>query len=56
MNETIGNTITSQLTTFKDDALTQFNTIIPLALGIVITVTIVFMAIHWFKGLSGVGK
>lgn len=54
MDSTVSETIETQLTTFGSSLLTQFNTIIPLALGIIITVTVVVMAVHWFRKLAGV--
>ena len=40
---------------FSTSALNQFNLILPLALGVVITVTVVTMGIMWFKHLIGGG-
>lgn len=56
IDSAVSATILEQLGVFKISALSQFNSILPLAMGIVITVTVVYLAIHWFGKLSGVGK
>jgi hypothetical protein len=53
IDSAISSTLQGGLTTFKGDLLTQFNYILPLALGVIVTVTVVFMAIHWFGKLTG---
>lgn len=53
MDTAVSQTILQQLQNFSTTALAQFNTIIPLALGVIITITIVTMAIRWFQNLTG---
>ena len=54
IDSAISATLMEQLATFKLSALSQFNLIIPLALGVVIAVTVVTIAINWFRRLAGV--
>jgi hypothetical protein len=56
IDSTVADTLLEQLGIFKTDLLTQFNSIIPLALGVIITVTVVYLAIHWFRSLTGLGN
>jgi hypothetical protein len=55
IDSTVAETFLEQIQTFSTSALAQFNLILPLALGVVITVTVVTMAVMWFKHLTGMG-
>ncbi len=55
IDETVAGTFLGQVSSFSTSALAQFNLILPLALGVVITVTVVTMGVMWFKGLIGGG-
>jgi hypothetical protein len=46
----------SQLNTFKTDALSVFNEVVPIALAVFITIAVTLMAIRWFMHLSGASK
>lgn len=53
MDSAVSSTLLSQLQNFSSSALSQFNTILPLALGLIITITLVTMAVRWFMNLTG---
>lgn len=55
IDQTVQNTFMGLTSSFSTSALNQFNLILPLALGVVITVTVVTMGIMWFKHLIGGG-
>lgn len=52
MDATLANTLTSEMTGFKDDLLTQFGALLPIALGVAISVAVVFAVIGWFRAIA----
>jgi len=51
MDATLAATLSTQLTTFAGDATEQFGVVLPIALGLAISVSVVFMAIRWFRAI-----
>jgi hypothetical protein len=56
MDSTVAGVLTTQLTTFKTDTLTTFAAIIPIAMIVLITITLVRKGVKWFRGLAKLGK
>lgn len=48
----VANEVYTGLGSFRDDAFTAFNTVIPIAMAVLITITIVFLAIRWFTRMA----
>jgi hypothetical protein len=53
MNEGVHSALSDSLQSFKLDSLAMFNEVLPLALAVLITITVVIMAVKWFKRLAG---
>lgn len=53
MDATVQSILTTQITTFKDNALTVFGVVLVPALAIVITVSVVTFAIAFFRNIAG---
>jgi len=56
MDATVAALLTTQLGEFKSDAFTTFAAVIPLALAVLITITLVRKGIKWFRGLARLGR
>jgi len=54
MNEGVHSALSDSLQSFKLDSLSMFNEVLPLALAVLITITVVIMAVKWFKRLAGI--
>lgn len=54
MDATLATTLGTQMTTFKADALTQVGAVLPLALGVAISVAVVFLGIRIFRAIAHV--
>lgn len=51
MDTTLAATVLGQATTWKGDAITQFGAVLPIALGLVISVSLVFFMIRTFRSV-----
>lgn len=51
MDSTVSAALSTELTGFAGDALTQFGSVLPIGLGVVITVAVAFFAIKVVRGL-----
>lgn len=51
MDSTVAAAVTAALTDFQGDATTQLATVLPLAIGVTITVALLFKSIGWFRAL-----
>jgi len=54
MDTAVATAISTGLGTFADDALSNFATVIPLALGVTITVAVAFMVVRAFRAIAHV--
>lgn len=54
MDATVGAALSTAVTTFKTDALSQLGTILPIAIPVIVTVALVFMGVRWFRALAHV--
>lgn len=51
MPSPVATALSTALTSFVDTAQAQFVALLPVALGLVITIAVTFMAIRYFRGL-----
>jgi len=51
MDATVAAAVTSGITSFQGDALTQLATVVPIALVVTISVALLFKTLGWFRGL-----
>lgn len=56
MDATVQAALTTELTTFKSDTFVVFAAIIPIALAVLITITLVRKGVKWFRGLAKLGR
>lgn len=56
MDGTVQLALTTGLTSFKTSAFTVFVAIIPLAMAVLITITLVRKGVKWFRGLAKLGR
>ena len=54
MDTTVAGALSTALTTFKGDAMTQLGTVLPLAIGVAITVGVLFFGIKLFRSIAHV--
>lgn len=45
----------SAINSFSSDAISMFTDLLPLALGVLVSIVVVFSSIKWFMSLSGLG-
>ena len=53
MNNLVHNALLDGLNSFKTDTLTTFNEVLPIALAVLITITVVIFGIKWFMHIIG---
>ena len=56
MDPTTSVILTAQLTSFKGDILTQIQTILPIAIAILVTITLISVGISLFTHIAGVKR
>lgn len=54
MDATVAAAVTTAITGYKTDALTQLGGLIPIAAAVLISVALVFMVVRWFRALAHV--
>lgn len=54
MDGTVATAVTTAITSFKTDALSQLGTLIPIAAAVLITVALVFRVVGWFRAMAHV--
>ena len=51
-DSTLGTTLSTALGDWKTDMIAEFGVVLPIALGLVITISIAFAVIRYFRGLT----
>lgn len=54
MDATVAGALSTAVTGFKTDSISQLGSILPIALPVAITVALVFMGVRWFRSLAHV--
>jgi len=54
MDASVSSALTTGIGSFSSDALLQFATVVPLALGVTMTVAIAFMVVRAFRAIAHV--
>ena len=51
MDPTVAGAMTTAITTFKTDALSQLALVVPIGIVVTISVALLFKTLGWFRGL-----